>query len=255
MRSDGTFRTGEYLRYICYHKSRKLCQCDGQSTYIAKKVDEILCSAIMDMFNRVRDMDEIFLQKKYNKRIDSCKAMETKLNMELEKYAVQLDTMNAEIADSLTGNSVYSPEQLASAITSINQKFDEAKLQLETVRNEKLANIFYLLSLIESFGTGIQKILRCYKNNAIKPEIIVSDNAFKIILPNINYRSETSEATGSYEDMVMKLLSEQETVTRKETETLLDVSQATAARVLKKMAESGSIMAVGSGKNLKYKKK
>ena len=66
--------------------------------------------------------------------------METKLNMKLEKYTAQLDTMNAEIADSLTGNSVYSPEQLASAITSINQKFDEAKLQLETVRNEKLNN-------------------------------------------------------------------------------------------------------------------
>ena len=101
----------------------------------------------------------------------------------------------------------------------------------------------------------MQKILRCYRNNAIKPKIIVSDNAFKIILPNINYRSESLEATSSCKDMIIKLLSEQETVTRKETETLLNVSQATAARVLKKMVESGLIVAIGSGKNLEYKKK
>lgn len=133
--------------------------------------------------------------------------------------------------------------------------YDDMMVGVSIQRNEKLANVFYRLSLIESFGTGIQKILRCYKNNFIKPEIIVSDNAFKIILPNMNYRSESPEMTGSYEDMVMKLLSEQGTVTRKETEALLNVSQATAARVLKKMSESGLIMAVGKGKNLKYKKK
>ena len=97
--------------------------------------------------------------------------------------------------------------------------------------------------------------MRCYRNNVIKPKIIVSDNAFKIILPNINYRSEFLETTGSYKDMIIKLLSEQETVTRKETEALLNVSQATAARVLKKMVGSGLIVAVGSGKNLEYKKK
>lgn len=153
--SDGTCITGEYLRYICYHKSRNLCQCDGQSTYTAKKVDKIVCSAIMDMFNRVKDIDEIVLQKKYNKKINSYKALETKLNMKLEKYTAQLDTMNAEIADSLTGNSVYSPEQLASAITSINQKFDEAKLQLETVRNEKLNN----KTFIEKFGKIYENLI------------------------------------------------------------------------------------------------
>lgn len=43
------------------------------------------------------------------------------LNMELRKYTTQLDKLNAEIADSLTGDSVYSPEQLSAAITGINQ--------------------------------------------------------------------------------------------------------------------------------------
>ena len=137
MRSDGTFRTGEYLRYICYHKSRKLCQCDGQSTYAADKVDEAVCNAIMDIFGRITDApDEMVLQKKYKKEIASCKARETKLNMELRKYTTQLDKLNDEIADSLTGDSVYSPEQLSAAITGINKKITDAKEQLEMIHNE-----------------------------------------------------------------------------------------------------------------------
>lgn len=91
----------------------------------------------MDIFSRITDApDEMVLQRKYNKEISSCKARETKLNMELRKYTGQLDKLNAEIADSLTGDSVYSPEQLSSAINGITAKIDETKLQLEAVRNE-----------------------------------------------------------------------------------------------------------------------
>ena len=136
-RADGTKRTAEYLRYICYHKSRKLCECDGQSTYTAKKVDAAVCRAIMDLFRTIKDVpDEMVLQKKYNKEIASCKAKQTKLNMELNKYNVQLDKLNDEIANSLLGESAYSPEQLSLAINSLNQKITDTSLQLENIKND-----------------------------------------------------------------------------------------------------------------------
>ena len=53
-------------------------------------------------------------------------------------------------------------------------------------RNEKLANIFYRLRLIEAYGTGITKILMIYESNSSKPEFIVTDGAFCVKLPNIN---------------------------------------------------------------------
>lgn len=136
-RSDGTVRTGEYLRYICYHKSRKLCQCDGQSTYTAKKVDAAVCGVMMDIFGKITDApDEMVLKRKFDKEIAGCKAKQTKLNMELRKYTNQLEKLNAEIADSLTGDSVYSPEQLSAAINALNQKLEDRKLQLEALQNE-----------------------------------------------------------------------------------------------------------------------
>lgn len=136
-RADGTKRTAEYLRYICYHKSRKLCECDGQSTYTAKKVDAAVCRAVMDLFRTIKDVpDEMVLQKKYNKEIACCKAKQTKLNMELNKYNVQLDKLNDEIANSLLGESAYSPDQLSLAINSLNQKITDTSLQLEDIKNE-----------------------------------------------------------------------------------------------------------------------
>ena len=130
--------------------------------------------------------------------------------------------------------------------------YDDMMLGVSIQRNERLANVFYRLNLIESFGTGIKKIMDCYKGNYVQPEINVSENAFKITLPNINYSSGISVTSEPREQMIMDLLNKRGTVTRKDVEQLLDVSQATAARILKKMTLSGVLSSMGNGKNMKY---
>ena len=62
----------------------------------------------------------------------------------------------------------------------------DVMMGISVCRNVKLANIFYRLELIEAYGTGIQKILGAYEGMSVTPKIETSDNAFKIILPNIN---------------------------------------------------------------------
>lgn len=130
--------------------------------------------------------------------------------------------------------------------------YDDMMVGVSIQRNEKLANVFYRLSLIEAFGTGIQKIMRCYKEFSVKPEITVSDNAFKIVLPNSNYHVKKLHISNSYDDIILKYLSENEFVTRKEAETILGVSQASAARILRKMVDREELHKIGSGKNLRY---
>jgi len=36
-------------------------------------------------------------------------------------------------------------------------------LGVSALRNSRLANVFYRLHLIEAFGTGIPKIMECYR--------------------------------------------------------------------------------------------
>lgn len=71
---------------------------------------------------------------------------------------------------------------------------NDVMMGVSVCRNVKLANVFYRLKLIEAYGTGMQKIMNAYKGSEMTPQIKTSDNAFKIILPNLNTRSEISHA-------------------------------------------------------------
>lgn len=66
---------------------------------------------------------------------------------------------------------------------------NDIMLGLSVLRNKRLADVFYRLKLIEAYGTGMPKINECYADKDFKPEIEISDNAFKITLPNLNYGS------------------------------------------------------------------
>lgn len=72
-------------------------------------------------------------------------------------------------------------------------ELDDIMLGLSVCRNPKLAAVFYRLRLIEAYGTGIPKIMKTYAGAEVKPKIEVSNNAFKITLPNRNSTSKKAE--------------------------------------------------------------
>ncbi len=68
--------------------------------------------------------------------------------------------------------------------------YGDMMLGVSSPRNKHLAEIFYRLELIEAYGTGVMKIKENYADYSVKPVIEVSDNAFKVTLPNANYLKE-----------------------------------------------------------------
>jgi ATP-dependent DNA helicase RecG len=65
--------------------------------------------------------------------------------------------------------------------------YEDIFVGISQPRNEKLANIFYRLKFIESYGTGITKMMNAYIDEPIKPSIHVTPGAFVTTLPNQNY--------------------------------------------------------------------
>jgi len=134
----------------------------------------------------------------------------------------------------------------------------DVTMGISVCRNVKLANVFYRLELIEAYGTGILKIMDSYEGTGTTPQIETSDNAFKIILPNLNAKTEQREPDnrGSESSMeekkVIALAKERGFVTRKEVEILLGISQTTCGRLLKQMIGNGLIVQEGKGKNTHY---
>lgn len=128
---------------------------------------------------------------------------------------------------------------------------EDMMLGVSITRNEKLANIFYRLTLIEAYGTGVPKILRSYDDYPVKPKFEVSDNAFKITLPNKNTDNDKG-LLSEQEQAVVDLTEWKVEITRKDVEELLKVSQTMSGRILKKLVGEGVLQTVGRGKNTRY---
>lgn len=136
-------------------------------------------------------------------------------------------------------------------------EIDDIMLGLSLCRNPKLAAVFYRLELIEAYGTGMPKIMNAYKSYAVKPVIEVTNNAFKITLPNCNKEAEeavTHNVTNNYEEHILEFIECHGQAVRSDVDSLLGVSQATASRILRQMISKGKIYQDGRGKTTRYKK-
>ena len=129
--------------------------------------------------------------------------------------------------------------------------FDDVMLGVPVARNENLANVFYGLALTVAYGTGMQKIMGSYDGFHKKPRIETTDHVFKVTLPNIN-ADEAESRLSDYERTVTALFDTRESITRKDAEKALGLSQAMAVRVLRGLVKKSEIRAVGNGKNTRY---
>ena len=118
-------------------------------------------------------------------------------------------------------------------------------------RNPNLAAIFYRLQFIEAYGTGILKIFEAYKTSLVQPKIEVTPNVFKMILPNLNGAPKTDVRLTSEENL-MQYVNENGSISRKQAEQFLGVSQTAAGIVLRKLLEQGKLVREGHTHNTRY---
>lgn len=134
---------------------------------------------------------------------------------------------------------------------------NDIMLGVSVTRNRGLADIFYRLRLIEAYGTGIPKIMESYKEHVRKPEIVTSDNAFKISLPNLNavYEQETpSDAVlNSNESAILELLRNHKILSRSQIQDAVGISQTTAIVTLGNLIKAGYILKSGKASQTKYR--
>jgi ATP-dependent DNA helicase RecG len=121
-------------------------------------------------------------------------------------------------------------------------------LGVSETRNKKLAACFYRLKLIESYGTGIQRINESYSKHIAIPEFKASENAFVVILPNINHKSDLN----SNEDKLLDIIDTRQSITRKEIEVELDLSKSSVNLILNKLLKEGKIEKEGKARNIRY---
>ncbi|WP_330601727.1 RNA-binding domain-containing protein [Anaerocolumna cellulosilytica] len=117
-------------------------------------------------------------------------------------------------------------------------------------RNEKLASLFYRMKLIEAYGTGISKIISCYKGLPVQPKFENVEGAFRVVLPN-THSHEISVEDEKYLP-ILRLFEKQNEITRSDVEEALGIGTTYAINMLKEMLDKELIKKVGSGKLTRY---
>lgn len=141
-------------------------------------------------------------------------------------------------------------------------ELEDLSLGVSVCRNPQLANVFYRLQLIEAYGTGMKKIMGAYASLKETPQVLATNNAFKVVLPNMNAIATDADGNSigvddnrnpeSNEERVLAYIRANQWITRKQAQELLGVGQTQAGRVLKSMVDDGLIRQIGGSRTTRY---
>lgn len=118
-------------------------------------------------------------------------------------------------------------------------------------RNRNLAEMFHRLKYIESYGTGIRKILSLYSDCKASPEIAITPNSFRITLPNRNCIENAKTPVSDQYRTVIDYLKIHGSMTEEDLQELLGIKQTRAYTLYKEMESKGYIKVSGRGTNKK----
>jgi site-specific DNA recombinase len=135
---DGTKTyTNIIYRYRCPMNKGKTSSGHEKNIWGSKRLDKKAIDEIKFIISNLNI--EKFIEKSIGNKSKLIKSKEnilTGLKKEMENLAKKLDKLNQEIANSLIGESTFSPEQLSSAINGINQQLKDKKELEETLEIE-----------------------------------------------------------------------------------------------------------------------
>lgn len=113
------------------------------------------------------------------------------------------------------------------------------------LRNKVIGRVFQELNLIESWGTGLNRMIEiCQRQGISPPRFEEMDHYFKVTL---YHDVKSSQVLEKWEKIITNHLLKKDQVTAKEAQKLWNVSSRTTSSRLKKMCEKGLIVELSTG--------
>ena len=123
------------IRYICYGKTRKQTECDGQTGYTTHVLDGIIDKVIRQIFERMKAVPKSeIVNARYQDKMVERKALLRAVKAKHAKAAAELDMLKAEVIKSLRGESSFSQELLSSLIAESETKCLEVQKRMEAAQ-------------------------------------------------------------------------------------------------------------------------
>ena len=198
----------------------------------------------MNMFNKYYSYEEIIGSERVRKYTIPAEAFREAL---ANAVVHRTWDVNARIRVSMFDNriEIASPGGLPRGLS----EKEYLSGQVSVFRNPIISNVFYRLNIIESFGTGIMKILQAYETLEQKPQFEIFDNSIKVILPTQNVKTSLT----SDEQSIVEYLSAGRLSSSSEIAKATGFSKGKAIQLLNSLVEKNMIKIEGSGRGTRYR--
>ncbi len=213
-KKDGTERITEAIKYTCYHKVRKLCECNGQTSYRADVIDGVITKIIHEIFGCMDGSpEEERIQLALKRKITINKTKQQRLALELKKATEQLKAIDLEMGKALIGESELGIAQLDRMTKVLETRVDEIKNELDKLKREELDQVNNAESIIPAYkrfkswadefdnaDMELKKMIACQLFSRIE---VGRDYMIHVEL-NLTYKQFCSEWNEEYKNILSK---------------------------------------------------
>ncbi len=131
IRSDGTLYSKKTIRYMCYHRARGLNDCDGQSVYVAEKIDKAVSEVVENYLAKIKQTPkDKALELRYRNELQQKRQQRKKLEDEKNRMEKRLHETSLEISKSLTGESLFTTDVLSMSVHTIQEDLQMIEKQI-----------------------------------------------------------------------------------------------------------------------------
>lgn len=110
-------------RYVCYGKTRKQTDCDGQTGYTAHILDDIIDKMLHEIFKQLGSVSkQDLLNKQFAKDMNTGQIVLKQAKQNYLKASQELEILKKEVLKALQGESSFSPEILNQMLIEAEQK-------------------------------------------------------------------------------------------------------------------------------------
>lgn len=183
---------------------------------------------------------------KSSQRIEVTSYPETALRESVINAFVHRDyTLSSDIKIEIYDDriTISSPGSIPDGLT-----VDDIKEGSNPKRNPVLIHALDKMQYIENYGSGIRRIYSSYKDFK-EPEIIATENQFKIVLFNRNYKEDFND----HSDFIVQYLRIHGPSSRSKIQENLDLQKSYTLDLLKQLRDNNTIKIEGSGRSTKYR--
>lgn len=152
-RNAYTLKSGEvkencFFVYRCFYQNGEKCNCNGQKTYVAEKVDSAVISTLHEMFNMIKDKPQaVAVEDKLKAQEQNLKNQRKACDNELQKNNKRLKGLRMRIADCVIGDDKLSEEELSIAIAEVKNEIIEVESRLSEIDTE-LKKLSHSVSMV-----------------------------------------------------------------------------------------------------------